>query len=117
MRFDLKRPCKACPFRTDRPGYLDPARAAEIVTNLLEDDYSWFGCHESTVADEKGDLYCGDETQHCHGSLQFLLATTGLNIASRLAVLTGELKLDELDRSIPVATSKEDFIGHHAKSL
>lgn len=116
MRFDLKRPCKACPFRTDRPGYLDPERAAEIATSLMDDDYSWFGCHETTIADDNGDLHCGDETQHCQGALQFLLGTTGLNIASRIAVLTGELKLDEVDRSVPVANSKKAFVDHHSKA-
>lgn len=114
MRFDLKKPCKACPFRTDRVGYLGVKRADEIAENLLSDDFNWFGCHETTVADENGDLHCGEETQHCLGAIMFLLNTVGLNVVTRVAVISGKLDLKNLDRSVPVVGSKQEFLDLHS---
>ncbi|MEE9098374.1 hypothetical protein [Pseudarthrobacter phenanthrenivorans] len=43
--FNLKQPCGACPFRTDRSLFLDPDRAREIAGHLHAGDS--FHCHKT----------------------------------------------------------------------
>jgi len=45
MRFDLKTPCKDCPFRTNIRSYLHPERAYEIATYALEGEQGWLERH------------------------------------------------------------------------
>jgi len=74
MRFDLKTPCKNCPFRSDESAirFSCRERAAEIEesayrngfpchlsANLIEDDETWDG--------ESGGFVPGENTQHCVG--------------------------------------------------
>jgi len=99
MRFNLRRPCPKCPFRTDIPGYLTAARAQEIIEALFADDWAWFGCHETTeyVEDEEtglGDRQCVDSTQQCAGSLILLLKLGRPNVATRMAGAMGLIDLD-----------------------
>jgi hypothetical protein len=118
MKFDLKRPCLHCPFRTDRPGYLTAARAAEIIDSLTRDDWSWFGCHETTIPGEDEEGFstreCGNGTQQCAGSLILLRKLNWLNVPSRIAIATGALDLGALDMSAPVVDTPEEFVTHHA---
>jgi len=58
MRFDLKGPCPNCPFRSDKRGYLRPARVEEICVGLF--DERTFSCHK-TVAYSEDDEGPDDE--------------------------------------------------------
>jgi Family of unknown function (DUF6283) len=120
MRFKLKRPCAHCPFRTDIPGYLRTARAQEIAESLLDDDWGWFACHETTEHVETDDGFddrvAVETSEHCAGAMIFLLKQEQQNVAMRLACALGDLDLDTLDLDAPVAASAEEFIAHHAAS-
>jgi hypothetical protein len=122
MRFNLRRPCPNCPFRIDIAGYLRRERARDIIEALLADDWSWFGCHETTeyIEDEEtslGDQACVDSTQQCVGSLILLLKLGRPNVATRIAAAIGLIDLDAIEMTVPVADSVEGFIEHHAGDL
>lgn len=118
MRFDLKRPCKDCPFRSDRPGYLTRGRASEIVRHLMPDQPGRggsFTCHKTTVPldddDDTGEMTDGPNAQHCAGALIMLekVDRLGFNQSLRLAMRLGMFNPDGLDMASPVHTP-EDFI-------
>lgn len=70
MRFDLKTPCKNCPFRTDATAirFAGRERAEEIEESAYRNG---FPCHLSADVienDEGMDGYYGsDDSQHCVG--------------------------------------------------
>lgn len=71
MRFDLKTPCKHCPFRTDETAirFACRERAEEIEESAYRNG---FPCHLSAVLiedDEYGEdgFVAGENTQHCVG--------------------------------------------------
>lgn len=82
MRFDLKEPCKHCPFGVaeTRIRFASPQRAAEIE----ETAYRFgFPCHQSAVLVEEDDwdsdmagYVPGPNSQHCAGSI-FMLVNEG----------------------------------------
>lgn len=75
MRFDLKRPCKNCPFgiAETRIKFACRERAEEIEESAYR---RGFPCHLSAEHDESGEEYGGDgyvfardgSTQHCAGA-------------------------------------------------
>ena len=73
MRYDLKRPCKHCPFRSDETRITFACR--ERADDIQEHAYRrGFPCHESAVHVEAEDDPIGDggfvpgpNTQHCAG--------------------------------------------------
>jgi hypothetical protein len=75
MRFNLKKPCKNCPFRNgpDRIIFRGRDRAAEIAESAYRNG---FPCHLSAEYDEgdddagrDGGYVFGEGTQHCAGAL------------------------------------------------
>lgn len=115
MKFDLKRPCANCPFRTDcRKGWLGKARATEIAKTLQQD--STFACHKTTEATGQTD---DEKKQHCAGALLTLdkdphLGGAYANLAVRLAARLLGFRREQLDQKAPVFNSFQDFIKHHA---
>ncbi len=74
MRFDLKTPCKNCPFRSD--GARIVFRCRERAEEIEEQAYRrGFPCHlsakcvddEDTPDGESGGFYPTEDTQHCVG--------------------------------------------------
>lgn len=62
--FNLKRPCKHCPFRTDIPAYLHRERMREIA------DAQSFFCHSTVDYNtDDGDGEVVESTQLCAGWL------------------------------------------------
>lgn len=121
MKFNRTRPCSGCLFRVDTMGYLHPERAQEFITDLLEDDAAWFGCHKTTEPIENDDgmveRVCSDKTNVCTGSLILLNHLGQLPVVARIAVATGLLNLDQLDdQRTPVVATAEQFIEHHTKA-
>lgn len=120
MFFDMIFPCPKCPFRTDVPGYLRQARAAEIAHHVAIAG-SGFPCHETTEDEEGEDGFtervCGPRTRHCAGALIFLfhvLPSLGTpEAASQLAVLRMLVDAGQLRMDAPVFTSIAAFIAHH----
>jgi hypothetical protein len=67
--FDMTRPCKTCPFRTDRPAFgFHPDRLAEILTADA------FQCHATVDYDawEDGGDKAGAKPQQCAGRIAML---------------------------------------------
>jgi len=111
--YNLKRPCKNCPFRTDVPGYLTRARAQEIAESIANG--AEFPCHETTVYDEEtDDMREGPKSQNCAGSLIMQEHQEAPNQIMRIAERTGHYDAEKLDMSAPVAKSAFAFIDHHS---
>lgn len=117
MKFDLKTPCKNCPFRTDATAIRFSCR--ERAEEIEESAYrNGFPCHLSAVIDEDDDddedagYEAGENTQHCAGYIIMALNETlgspwpGINndeeLYERLAMQT--------DMDAPVFESSEAFL-------
>lgn len=121
MRYDLKTPCKNCPFRSDGTAirFSCRDRAAEIEESayrngfpchlsaeLIEDDKTWDG--------ESGGYVAGENTQHCVGYIILQLKDSGGgspwpgidNDDSLLERLEGAVNLDA-----PVFDSVDDYLA------
>ena len=96
----MKQPCRNCPFRTDKIFPLNKTRRTEIADGLWQD--SDFPCHKTTGAEDTH-----IKPKRCTGAAIFLQHSRpgGLlsNLSFRLAVFTGEIIIDKLDTSSPVA--------------
>ncbi len=77
MRYDLKKPCKNCPFGKgpDRIVFADRERAEEIENSAYR---MGFPCHLSADLVEFGDCedgyVAGPNTQHCAGASAMFLS-------------------------------------------
>lgn len=98
MHHDLKRPCNNCPFLKVGGVRLTPRRALEIARNATDWNGGTFACHKTTVEadDEDGGKVSGPDSQHCAGSLIYMLKNDAMNQMSRIAGRLGILKTDEL---------------------
>lgn len=116
MNFDLKKPCKLCPFRTDCPANRPGEDRAEEIAESITTRQQSFPCHETTEFDDDGDRKLGNKKeQHCAGAM-ILLERLGepnqmMRIAERLRLYDSEA----LDMCQPVFDSPEDFIEHHSE--
>lgn len=85
MRFDLKTPCKNCPFRNDETRITFASR--ERAKDIEEQAYRrGFPCHKSAVLiegedspdGESGGFVPGENTQHCIGYILMRLNDQGV---------------------------------------
>ncbi len=120
MRFDLRKPCEKCPFRTDVKPYLSgPERAQEIVESLGD---GGFPCH-ATVSYDDYDDYGDDESprvsspgeQFCAGALVMLEKVDRPGQAMRIAERLGLYDRTKLKMDSPVYGSPEKFIRAQAR--
>ncbi|NJP21904.1 MAG: hypothetical protein HC763_26090 [Hydrococcus sp. CRU_1_1] len=98
-------------FSERSPFLLGKERAVEIVKAVLGD--AWFPCHKTTNFDEIGQRIDIDQEHPCIGAARFIEAIRGdvrANLMFRLAVASGKLDSDSLNRSIPVYQSAIAFI-------
>lgn len=115
MLFDLKRPCKNCPFRNDktRITFACRERAEEIEESAYRNG---FPCHLSADHIEgdnlggEGGFVFGPATQHCAGAILMFLkegntAWPGIDNDEGLA----EKLAGQMDWSAPVFECAEDF--------
>ncbi len=113
MNFDLRRPCKDCPFRTDIPGFLSKARAREI-TRAITDGQGTFSCHKLNdfTEDDEGEpvVIEGDKAQHCAGALIFLERINRPNQMMRIAERLRLYDRTKLDMDAPVFASATAMI-------
>lgn len=115
MRYDLKGPCKNCPFTTtkDRIVFADESRAAEIAESAYR---RGFPCHRSAKVqeDEDGgsDEYVeGPNSQHCMGAIIMFIrdgqtAWPGVNNNEALV----ERIANRVNLLAPVFDSEQAFI-------
>jgi hypothetical protein len=114
MRFDLKTPCKNCPFRTDEAAirFRCASRAEEIAESAYRNG---FPCHLSAEIDEDDEepgYEFGENTQHCAGAIiMFLKSDYGSgwpgigndeDLAERLST--------QMNMDAPVFDTEEEFI-------
>lgn len=116
MKFDLKNPCKNCPFRKDKTRIVFSCRdrAEEIEESAYRNG---FPCHLSAVDTseddpERGGYEFGENTQHCAGYLimkikeDFDYAWPGVDNDEELVDrLRGQLNL-----KAPVFADTEEFL-------
>ena len=117
MRFDLKTPCKNCPFRTD-----DTAirfRCRERAQEIEESAYrNGFPCHLSAEFtgddDEDGGYEFGDNTQHCAGALIMYLSDGYGNVPyERLSEARQDRIANRLDFDAPVWEGADAFLDSY----
>ena len=111
-----------CPFRTDRPGYLTPERAEEIVDAMKADQH--FDCHKTLDYSEADDdvdeegLSSGpkrtartDRTAICAGFAVIAEAAGRPTQMMRIAGRLGLYDPKRLNLNAPVHKTAEDFIA------
>lgn len=120
MKFNLKKPCKDCPFRNDKPhqkGWLGEKRANDIYQNLL--DGGNFPCHKThDYADDSGSEFRHqDNHQFCAGALIMLEKenNTLQSHALRMAIRFDLYNPNDLDKSSPVFENGVSFIKWHGE--
>lgn len=119
MRFDLKTPCKHCPFRADKTAIRFSCR--ERAEEIEETAYRWgFPCHKSAeyIEDEDGSggYHASDKAQHCIGAIimylrQDEMCWPGINNDEELA----ERLRNQVDWSAPVFDAVDDFLDANTK--
>lgn len=123
VKFDLKTPCKNCPFRTDKTGirFACRERAEEIEESAYRNG---FPCHlsahdNSDEDDENGGYVATENSQHCVGYIIMQIkegydsAWPGINNDyDLLDKLTGQVNLDA-----PVFENSDDFFKANSKEL
>lgn len=113
VRYDLRRPCVHCPFRSDVPGYLRRARAEEIATSIAGG--AEFPCHETTVEDpeDESNNMPTARSQFCAGALIVMEHLHAPNQIVRIAERTNVFDPDRLDMRAPVFDNFIAFVEHH----
>lgn len=114
MKFDLKRPCKDCPFRTDINFYLRTDRVKEICHSITVDDAT-FACHKTTQHDDEGDLQVTKKSQHCAGALIMLEKIDRPNQMTRIMERLGGYDRREMAMKAPVFDSPSHMIETYEK--
>lgn len=110
--FALKRPCGACPFRTDRAPFLSADRARDIADALHAD--ASFHCHKTLDLDADGDeLEVTASSKHCAGAMIVLEHENRPNQMMRIAERLGLYDRTSLAMDSPVPESLEDWVALH----
>lgn len=114
--FNLKAPCKDCPFRNDKThqkGWLGAERAEEIYENIANQD-GFFSCHKTIDYDnpteglQKGNNFCAGalillkHTQECFNNRNY-----------RFAMMLNMIDENTFDMTSPVFKSKDEFVKWH----
>lgn len=138
MKFELKKPCKNCPFLKDsvspfNKGWLSSHRAQGIVDSLVKDGGT-FPCHKTVNYDYEDDIAeleeLGEEeaakniykkkiegSQYCAGALILMLKIDNPSQMTQIAQRLGLFKEEELLDKDKVVDSIEEFVNMHGNSL
>lgn len=107
--FNLKSPCKDCPFRTDINFHLDTERVVEI-TNALVCGQS-FACHKTTIHDDDGESVRHDGEMHCAGAM-IMLEKMGLpNQIMRIGERIGMYDAQAISMDAPVFPTAQAMVN------
>lgn len=94
MNFDMKKPCKSCPFSTFKDAVrLTMGRAEEIGEMMLSSDGGTFTCHSTFEKDER-------DRSHCAGALAFALKNGSMTQMMRIAERLRMVNFDEFEAGI-----------------
>lgn len=109
MNFDLKAPCKDCPFKNNvahQRGWLGKSRAESIIHAITEEDKT-FQCHKTL------DL-ASESAQHCAGATILLERLDNPNQWMRIAERINFYDRNKLVMDSPVFDTPEQFIKWHS---
>lgn len=112
MKFDLRRPCENCPFRSDVILPLEVERVEEIVSAITEQDKT-FACHKTTRFDPNDGeaVLSNPKEQHCAGALIMLEKMERPNQMMRISERLGFYDRTKLEMDyVPVYENGEDMI-------
>lgn len=105
--FTLTGSCAKCPWRTDVPAYLRPARIRQIADDVAAGDVFW--CHQTVDYDDNGESACGPRTRVCAGMMATVEAEgkpgQAMQVGERLGLYNPAL----LDPDAPVYPSVEEW--------
>jgi hypothetical protein len=78
VKYDMKKPCGACPFKRGSTLRLDAERVDEIGGQFTTGGQASFVCHQTAEIDEENGHFVpkrrdadGPESRHCAGALIF----------------------------------------------
>ena len=71
MKFNLKKPCKNCPFRKDSEKSWLGKKRAEGIAETITSGKGTFSCHKTTGVVEGVEVPQSKQS-HCFGALQML---------------------------------------------
>ena len=95
MNFDLKNPCKDCPFKEGSSSVVHSERAKEIAEAITEKQGT-FTCHKTLVLKE-------EDRQHCAGAMTMLEHIERPNQMMRIAERLGYYdRLRRITASLPM---------------
>lgn len=109
MSFNLKRPCPACPFRSDIEQYITDERKEEIADSLRAG--ADFLCHKTIEHDEDGEGVRTRDSEFCAGALITMENEGFGNQLMRIGERLGMYRRDELDYDSPVYASLDEWVG------
>lgn len=108
--YSMTTPCAHCPFRSDIPAFLTPARIREIERSLVRSE---FPCHKTTSHDDEDSCestYTPKGTEiHCAGAL---ILMEKLGRSSQMMRIAERLRMydpSKLDMDAPVFDSFDDM--------
>ena len=110
--FALKRPCGDCPFRADRPPFLDRDRAQAIAGSLREDASS----HGHKTVSYKGEDGAGEitpDSKHCAGALITMEREGFAKRMMRIGERLGFYDPTALVMDSPVHDTLDDWVATH----
>ena len=140
MRFDLKKPCKNCPFlkpsvQPMNKGWLSKERAQGIIDNLLHQGGT-FPCHKTTNIDDDFNYDVEFESeeaareaeteawhrnvsgsQYCAGALILMLKCGNPSQMTQIAQRLNLFNADELIDRDKVVENLEEFVNMHDRKL
>lgn len=109
MKFDLRKPCANCPFRTDINFPLAQERVEQIVEAITDLDQT-FACHKTVKHDDDGEHVHSKNEQHCAGALILLERIQRPNQMMRIAERCGFYDRHKLEMDAPVFGSADEMI-------
>lgn len=105
MKFNLNKPCKHCPFRSDVTSFITATRADEICREVLANNKT-FQCHETL------DKKIGS---HCAGALILTQKAKKPNAMQQIAERLGLYQPTKLKLDAPVYGSHNEMVETHKR--
>lgn len=120
MKFDLKRPCKNCPFKTDKTAirFSGRERAEEIAESAYRNGFPChLSAHDTSEDDEDGGYVFAENTQHCAGAMiMFLGNGNGGNVPFQLLSNEEQSKIEnQMDYKAPVYEDEDAFLDSYGE--
>jgi len=119
LRFDLKKPCKDCPFLKTTPHHEGVASDLMSISTSIESENAAFTCHKTDPRSDSptGQRHTGP-VQHCAGFILMCEKGKTPQVPYLTAWCSRQFDLDKLDKSAPVYDSFMDMVrsyGHWIK--